>query len=124
MAHILLIDDEITLRDMMRRLLVNDGHSVVEAENGKTALAHLARESFDIVITDILMPEMDGVEVIQAVRRLAPQVRIIAMSGGGRNSAEFYLALAAKVGAHRALGKPFSPEEVLTMVRELADKKP
>lgn len=122
MARILLIEDEPELRKTLCHVLVRDGHFVSEAEDGRTGAVRLARERFDLVITNILMPEVDGVEVIQMVRRLHPGTRILAMSGSGRTSAHIYLALAAKLGAHKSLAKPFSPEELLANVRELVGK--
>ena len=119
MTRILLIEDEIELRTMMYRLLTRESYLVAEAEDGRSAIIMLAREPFDLVITDILMPETDGMEVIQTVRRLQPQTRILAMSGGGRNSSDLYLAMAARIGAHKVLAKPFAPEALLRMVREL-----
>jgi DNA-binding response OmpR family regulator len=122
MARILLVEDETDLRAMMRDLLAQDDHFVSEAENGRAGIARLAREQFDLVITDILMPESDGLEVIQAARRLRPGTRILAISGSSRNPAGFYLAMAAKIGAHKTLVKPFPPAELLATVSELLDK--
>ena len=122
MARILIIEDEPALRQLMHCALVNDKHSVSEATDGRVGTVILAREKFDLVITDMLMPEMDGVEVIQVIRRWHPGLPILAISGGGKTSANFYLSLATKLGVQKVLAKPFSSEELLVSVRELVDQ--
>ncbi|MEO7598586.1 MAG: response regulator [Opitutus sp.] len=109
---ILLIDDNAQLHEILRPLLVKLGYVVTSASNGAEAFDAIAQAQFDVVITDLLMPEKDGIEVIGEVRRKQPGARIVAMSGGGRGSREHYLEMAAGLGAHAVLGKPFSASEL------------
>lgn len=122
-TRILLVDDNDAIRTVLRRLLSRSGFDVVEARNGVEALsAHKARPA-DIVVTDLIMPEKEGLETILELRRMQPRLRIIAMSGGGRVRAQDYLKLAAALGASRTLAKPFSEAELLKAIQELlADK--
>ena len=117
MASILIIDDEDSVREMLRRLLERVGHTVYEAADGKTALRMYARNPTDLVITDIYMPEMDGIEFLIRVREAFPEARIIALSGGSFISKEEVLRDAAQLGAVGILEKPFSVEECLDVVQ-------
>jgi CheY-like chemotaxis protein len=112
MARILLIDDESALRFPIRVKLVAMGHTVEEASNGKIGLERFRAFSPDLVITDMVMPVMEGMETIQALRRSGSSVKIIAMSGDGMNPAGAYLRTAEKLGADYVLAKPFSHEEL------------
>ena len=118
-ARVLLIDDNESLRTSLRRTLVQAGHEVKEAPNGDAALREYRREPPDLVITDIVMPEKEGIATIRELRKLDPNAKIIAISGaaGGRDGQ--YLTLARRLGATRTLAKPFSREEVLTAVAEV-----
>lgn len=109
---ILMIDDNEQLRDLLRAALLKMGYEVTSASNGAEAIDAIAKTSFDVVITDLLMPEKDGIEVIGELRRRQPHARIVAMSGGGRGSREHYLQTAKGLGAHALLGKPFSVTEL------------
>jgi CheY-like chemotaxis protein len=91
---------------------------VHEASNGKSGLAAYRQQSPDLVITDIVMPDMEGLEVIRELRQTDPDIKIIAMSGGGIAAAEQYLALARTFGAGSVLDKPFTQEQLLTVVAE------
>src|SRR3954471_5094002 len=108
MARALIIEDNAAFRTMLRLALGQLGHEVVEARHGREGLALQRKTTVDFVITDLVMPEMEGVETIMALRRVAPALKIIAMSGGGKAPAEDYLEIAAKVGATCTLAKPFS----------------
>ena len=110
MPRILLVDDDDLLRKMLRVTLVKMGHQVVEASDGQEALRLCDAAPPDLILTDLIMPEKEGLETIAEVHRTHPAVKIIAMSGGGRGSAENYLHLAERLGAHRTLSKPFSNE--------------
>lgn len=122
MAHLLLIDDDDSLRTMLRLLLVHFGHTVVEARNGREGLMRFAEPGIDLVITDIVMPDVEGLEVLMALRGRKPPVKIIAISGGGRVSATDYLRIARQMGAAKVLAKPFSNEALLAAIAEvLAD---
>lgn len=122
MACILLIDDDPILREALHPLLVGAGCIVQEATNGTAALAHYRQRPSDLVITDLLMPDMEGLELIRALRRQDSAVKIIAMSGGSAGIAANYLKVAMKFGAGWTLAKPFSRQEFLdTVTVALAD---
>jgi CheY-like chemotaxis protein len=120
MARILIIDDDPNLRRLLARILQSDGHEVIEASNGTDGLARFAAAPPALVITDILMPEKEGIETIRDLRRLAPAVPIIAISGGGVSQKSMkFLDMAAKLGATAALAKPFRPPKLLETVARL-----
>jgi len=116
MPHILLIDDDPLFRSMLCATLEQMGHTVSEAANGSEGLAAYARASADLVLTDLVMPEKEGVETIRELCQKWPGVRIIAMSGGGRASAEDYLKIAKFMGAAQLLAKPFSKDELAAAI--------
>jgi CheY-like chemotaxis protein len=116
--RVLLVEDDEDLRHALARLLTQNGYEVAQAPNGRLALQHMEQQPAQVVVTDMLMPEMDGVETILALRRAYPEVKIIAISGGGINPAENYLALARTLGTHKVLAKPFVPLELLEAIRE------
>lgn len=119
MSVILIVDDDDDLRALLRRLLLRAGHTVVEAANGQQALERVREQNVTLMITDLFMPQQDGLETILALRRLNVKLPIIAISGGG-NSAQFDLLRTASLfGAARVLMKPFRAEEMLTAVREV-----
>ena len=119
MARILLIDDDDLVRGMLRKTLTHFGHTVIEARNGKEGLKLFSHADTDLVITDIVMPEVEGLEVLMTLRKKQPPVKIIAMSGGGRGSAEDYLRTAKIMGAGKVLAKPFSNEALMAAINEL-----
>ena len=106
--RVLLIDDEQMVRKIVRKMLERSGHEVTEAENGRLGLEQLKTGTFDLVITDIIMPEMEGVETLMTVREQYPNVKVIAMSGGGRTGNIDFLSAAEKLGASAILHKPFT----------------
>lgn len=116
MARILLVDDEPLLRDTLRIALQGAGHTVSVAPDGKSALNLLVDEKFDVIVTDILMPETDGLEMIMRVRKESGNVRIIAMSGGGRTRNMDMLDFAKSFGADAVLAKPFLPKELISSI--------
>ena len=117
--NILLIDDEPLVRKTMRVALERAGHQVVEAANGRIGGDLFDRGDFDLVISDILMPEQEGIETIRKMRSARPDVRILAISGGGRGKSTGYLWMAADLGANEVLQKPFGPTELVAMVSHL-----
>lgn len=122
---ILVIDDQADLRAMIEMTLVSAGFHVVGAANGREAIRAVAKEKIDLVLTDLLMPERDGLEVMADLRRSRPDLPVIAMSGGGRMPADFYLKVARTFGAKTILEKPFSPEQFLEKIGGvLSDKIP
>ncbi len=118
MARILIIDDEGELRAMLRQMLEHAGHEVTEAVNGAEGIEFYERDKHDMIITDIIMPEKEGVETILALRRADPELPIIAISGGGRLDATDFLTMAKKLGARHTLTKPFRREQLLEAVGE------
>jgi len=116
MAKILVVDDEELARFCVRDVLETAGHKVQESENGVKALAAQKEQSFDLVVTDIIMPEKEGVETILEMRKLYPDIKIVAISGGGRTRNMDFLELAKQFGADRILAKPFSDDELMEQV--------
>jgi DNA-binding response OmpR family regulator len=119
MARILVIDDEPSVRELLYAMLIEEGYEVVEAADGKAGMRLFQECPADLVITDLIMPEKEGIETIMDLRRDFPDVKIIAMSGGGIIQAEDYLGMAQGVGAHRVFEKPFGVSDMLKAVREL-----
>ena len=118
MARILVIDDDDLLRSMLVSVLRHAGHDVRETDNGSNALRLVQADPVDLVITDIVMPDTDGIETIMQLRRALPELPIIAMSGGATHS-KLYLKVAEKLGARRILGKPFMPADALRLADEV-----
>jgi CheY-like chemotaxis protein len=116
MARVLVVDDEAAIRDALRRTLESAGHVVTEAEDGRAALESFRRFPCDLMVTDLLMPEVEGVQTIVEAMKLRPDAKIVAISGGGRNGPDDYLHLAKKLGAVCTLAKPFSQQELLDVV--------
>lgn len=114
---ILVADDEESIRVVLSQLLTKAGHAVTLVTNAREAAEHLRRKTFDLVITDVLMPDGDGVDLIADVKKLQPQTRILAMSGGGRYlEGSDYLKLATGLGAHAAIEKPFKWEQLQAVI--------
>jgi DNA-binding NtrC family response regulator len=116
MATILIADDNVDLLHVQCEVLRYAGHEVVTATTGKEALRQARSRNFDLVITDIVMPDGDGIETIVEVRRRHPGTKIIAISGGGRISAGDYLPVAEKLGAAGTIAKPISAGQLLALV--------
>ncbi len=119
MPRVMVIDDDADVRMSLRRILERDGHKVLEEPDGKSALRHFVGDPVDVVISDVYMPEMDGIEFLVRVREIFPQARIIMISGGGHTSKENVLTNASMLGADRILEKPYEIQEVLEAVREV-----
>ena len=116
MATILLIDDDDALRGVTSEILREAGYSVDEAPDGKSALALFEAGRHDLVITDIAMPDMDGLELIMSFSHMIPQPRLIAISGDSQFSESLYLPTARQLGVQAALGKPLQPSVLLETV--------
>lgn len=123
MARILIIDDEPYIRAVLRLTLGQVGHAVAEAADGVKGLALLYGSSFDLVITDIVMPEKEGIEVLMELRKRRDPVPVIAISGGGRASGMDYLDTAKLLGARKVLTKPFNTEALLSAVNEVLSEE-
>ena len=119
MVRILVIDDEVLVRDMLRQTLERAGYEVTDAGDGKQGIVQLREQPVDLVITDILMPEQEGIETIGILRKDFPQVKILAISGGGRKGTLEVLPAAQALGAHRTVAKPFERKELLDAVSAL-----
>ena len=116
MARILIVEDDEMVRFTLREILESVGHNVTETENGLEVNAlHLATP-FDLIITDIVMPEKEGLETIRDLKKKDPNVPIIAISGGGRFKTDAYTRIAGELGADHALKKPFDDEQLLKLV--------
>ncbi len=106
MASILVVDDDPLICEALELFLANDGHDVVTAYEGQSALERVERHPFDIAIVDLLMPIKEGFETIRDLKRSQPALCVIAMSGGSMIRSTDFLSMATKLGAHRALSKP------------------
>ena len=119
MARILVIDDDSSICEVVRAMVEKAGHDVSTASNGRLGLASLAREPVELVIADIVMPEMDGIETVRQLRSMTRPPKIIVMTGGNREGAADQLALARSLGADATLTKPLRAKHVLDTVTEL-----
>ena len=117
---ILLVDDEEAFRSVIKRILSKAGYDVVEAANGVEAIRRFYEKPADMIITDIIMPEKEGLETIIELKKAHPEVKLIAMSGGGWYGTDIDFDMAKKLGA-RTLDKPFAMQELLDVVGELLD---
>ncbi len=124
MAKILVIDDDEQVLDMLYESLTREGFDVLKASNGEQGLRIYRQEPVDLIITDILMPEKEGIETIIELRQDFPDVKIIAMSGGGRIGTKDYLHLAKIFGVQRTFTKPVAREQLLDAIKELLKEKP
>jgi DNA-binding response OmpR family regulator len=115
-ARILVIDDEASIRDLCARVLARAGFVVTTASSGEDGLAQLAREPVDLVVTDIRMPGLSGLDVLERAKATLPHLRVILITGFGTPQT---LARAQHAGADRILTKPFNPAELVTAVREI-----
>ena len=121
MSVILIIEDDRELREMLKTALQRKGHTILEAENGKAALIHFKPGVTDLVITDLLMPEEDGLEVIMKIRELKSGIKVIAISGGGKVGPGSYLNLAKVLGADAVYSKPFSINDLISKIEEMLE---
>lgn len=120
---ILVVDDEFDIATSLQERLTMEGYKVLTASDGRKGLRVHHDHPIDLVITDILMPEMDGLEVVRSLRRLGTAIPIIAMSGGSNRDLDFLIE-ATEFGATRTLSKPFRLEELVVMVHDLLDSIP
>jgi CheY-like chemotaxis protein len=133
MSNILIIDDDEDIRDAMQLILEGAGHEVRIASNGNEAIELQRSEPADLIITDIIMPEKDGVNTIKEIRQEFPGIRVIAISGGGgldlltykpeAITTSAYLSAAEKAGADLIFTKPFERKDIIQAVDDLLNKK-
>jgi CheY-like chemotaxis protein len=121
MANILIIDDDNQFRTMLRKMIERNGYEVIEASDGKEGIKLYRKNPTDLIITDLIMPGKDGIETIQELKKDFPDIKIIAISGGGRLGPQDYLHLAKMLGAQRTLTKPIELPELLKTIKELLE---
>jgi YesN/AraC family two-component response regulator len=116
MSKILVVDDDQQIRNMLRITLERENYQVIEACDGFEAAAAYRAQPIDLVITDIVMPDKEGIELIMELKGIAPDVRIIAISGGGRINPEDYLKWARRFGVEHTFSKPVDRQKLLDAV--------
>jgi CheY-like chemotaxis protein len=121
MHSVLIIEDDEFVQNMLKQTFERAGYEVARASNGRSGLQLYQCKPFDVVITDLIMPEMEGIETISSLRKNNPDVKVIAISGGGRNNPEDYLELARKLGAQSTFTKPIDRRKLLAAVKELIE---
>jgi CheY-like chemotaxis protein len=119
MPGILIIEDDAELREMLKIAFSRRKYTVLEAENGKDAITHFKPGITDLVVTDLIMPEEDGLKVIIKLREIKPSIKVIAISGGGKAGPGSYLNLAKALGADAVYSKPFSVNDMIIKMEEL-----
>lgn len=117
--RILVVDDDGDVRELVCRMLEQDGYEAVSADGGSQALERFGLLSPDLVITDVVMPDVDGFEVLLKLRHMAPKAVTMVMSGGGRVAPDIYLETARRLGAKAVLRKPFTKAEMLEAVHRI-----
>ena len=127
LKRILVIDDDDLVRDTLARILVRGGYEAVSAKSGREGIARFRENPPDLIVTDVIMPDQDGIETIVELRQMDPAPPIIAISGGGRAKAMQFLDAAEKLGANKVLSKPVKQADLLAVIAELlsraADRK-
>ncbi len=119
MARILIIDDDEQFLRMLMQIFERNGYEVLGASDGEDGIALFRKKNADLIITDIIMPGKEGLETIAELKRDFPDVKIIAISGGGRLRPDDYLNIAVGFGASRTFTKPIDRKELLAAVEEL-----
>ena len=123
MARILVVDDEPEVLLLLTDILESAGYEVVSATNGAEGLKEYQQGEIDLIVTDIIMPDKEGLESIMDYKQLNPDVKIIAISGGARIGPHTYLKMAEKFGARKVFSKPFRNKELLDAVEELLSEQ-
>ena len=123
MRKILVIDDDILVRDTIVRILERKGYQVLVAGDGARGVRMFRSEQPDLVITDIIMPEKEGLETIREIRGQRPDARIIAISGGARIGNMDFLDVAGKLGASEIMSKPFDPADLVDRIDRAAARR-
>lgn len=120
MNKVLVVEDDRAIREMCTVILEGENYTVLKADNGKEATKVLDEESdIDLIITDIIMPEKEGIQFIREVKRTYPDIKILAISGGGAIDAKQYLELAQNLGADSTLEKPFDDQDLLKAIDKI-----
>jgi DNA-binding response OmpR family regulator len=123
MARILIIDDDDTLRGIIAKSLTHAGHTITQANNGRKGVAQFRANPTDLVITDLVMPEQEGMETIKILHRDFPTIPVIAMSGG-LDGSPLYLDLTRRLGARITLTKPFTLQQLKQAIDEILSSLP
>lgn len=118
MKRILVVDDEAQIRTMLTQMLEQEGYEVQTAENGEDGFNLVRKQVFDLVITDMIMPVKDGLKFIMELIKDYPDLKILAISGGGAIKADRYLTMAGYLGDIATLEKPFKRDRLLELVRQ------
>lgn len=122
--RILIVDDELSVRILLQDMLDNEGYHVLQAEDGIQALQYCKDFDIDIVITDLVMPKKNGLDLMLALKEHYPLIRIIAISGGGGIQGQFeYLPIARLIGAHSIIEKPFTTQQIQMAVGSVLNDK-
>jgi DNA-binding response OmpR family regulator len=124
MPGILIVEDEKQIREMLKISLIRHKYTVLEAVDGKDAILHFKPSLTDLVITDLIMPDEDGLKVIMKLRESKPSIKIIAISGGGKAGPGSYLNLAKALGADAVFSKPFSIKDLIATIKLLLHDEP
>ncbi len=119
MPGVLIVEDDNELREMLKLSLNRRRITVLEATNGKEAIAHFKPSVTDLIVTDLIMPEEDGLKVIMTLRAMKPSLKVIAISGGGKAGPGSYLNMAKVLGADAVYSKPFSINDLISKIEEL-----
>jgi DNA-binding response OmpR family regulator len=119
MSSILVVEDDPALRRLVELMLVRERHEVTVAPDGAKALRLLETTSFDLVITDLVMPDTEGLSLLRELRKKTSPPKVIAMSGGGRGSATDYLEMATILGAAATLAKPFTQQQLTDAIKQV-----
>ncbi|MBE2213424.1 MAG: response regulator [Opitutaceae bacterium] len=117
--RVLVVDDDPLVRGAISACLRHSGYVVHEASDGRKALTFLSHRSVELVIADILMPDLDGIELVMRLADRFPDIKILAISGEGQFGPGPFLTMAGHLGAHRTLAKPFEPAQLVGMVEEI-----
>ncbi len=117
MVNILVADDDPSIRHLYKLILEREGHKVYLANDGVEALVQAKKHHIDVLITDIIMPRKEGIETIVEIREMNSEIKIIAISGGGRRGNQDFLRMAEMVGANYSLAKPFEPHDLLKILK-------
>jgi two-component system OmpR family response regulator len=118
--RVLVVDDEPDLGQLMVTALKGAGIDAIYVPNGGDAVRSVTTRGADVIVVDMHMPGMDGLEFIQRVRRLRPKARILGISGGDKGGSKMLLQMSGRLGAHAVLPKPFKPSDLVAKVKELA----
>lgn len=121
MSRILIIDDDAAMRDVLRQTFERAGFVVDVAADGNEGIACYQRNRADVVITDVVMPDREGIETLIEIKGMDPDAKVIAMSGGGRAGATGFLTLAKKFGAEEVYAKPLDRRALVSNVRNLIE---